>query len=127
MQQGLPITITADGQFSDSLKPLLNKLEMWINYQALKVNWYCSEDCTLAFNFCIVRTIDEKLHQPTEANWIIESGYSYCYDSNSSKTMALIAVTDLLKNGVGIEKAIKTRLTSVTNIIAQQHGLLPLP
>ncbi|MCP4320361.1 MAG: hypothetical protein GY787_00580 [Alteromonadales bacterium] len=126
MQQGLPITISADGQFSDSLKPLLYKLEMWINYQALKVNWYGSEDCTLLFDFLLVRRVEERSEQPTNENWIIESGYSYYYNSSSSKTTAFIAVNDLLQNGVGIEKSIKARLVAVANTVAQQHGLLPL-
>ncbi len=126
MQQGLPITITAEKQFSRSLKPLLNKLEMWINYQALKVNWYGSENCTLLFDFSLVRTIDEKSLQINIDNWITETGYAYCYDASNSQTTAFIAVNDLLQNGVGIEKAIKERIIFVANIVAMQHKLQPL-
>ncbi|WP_415227625.1 hypothetical protein [Psychromonas sp.] len=127
MQQGLPITIAADGQFSNSLKPLLNKLEMWINFQALKANWYGNEDCILSFDYTLVRTLEEKIKHLTADNWIVGSGYAYHYDSSSLTTTAFIAVGDLGQSSVGIEQAIKARLTAVANIIALQHGFLALP
>ena len=127
MQQGLPITIAADGQFSNSLKPLLTKLEMWINFQALKADWYGNEDCTLSFDFTLVRTLEAKTQHLTADNWTVESGYAYHYDSSRLTTIAFIAVDDLGQSCVGIEQAIKARLTGVANIIALQHGFLALP
>ena len=127
MQQGLPITVQADGKFSNSLEPLLAKLEMWINYQTLKAHWYENEACHLLFDFKLIRTLDEKQQQLSDENWTVESGYAYFYDIKNQNTQALIVVKDLLQNGVGIEKAIKQRITTVANIIALQHGLTPLP
>ena len=129
LQQGLPITIVADGQFSDSLKPLLTQLEMWINFQALKADWYGDEDFILSFDFTLVRSLEEKIQQITEVSvesWVVESGYAYHYESSCLTTIAFIAVDDLVQGGVGIEQAIKARLTSVANIIALKHGFLAL-
>jgi|GEM_PF-6812029 len=130
MQQGLPITIAADGQFSNSLKPLLTKLEMWINFQALKADWYGNEDYTLSFDFTLVRTLEEKIQHLTAENWIVESGYAYHYKSSRLTTIAFIAVDDLVQGGVGIEQAIKARLIAVANAVANsvgsEHDLLAL-
>jgi hypothetical protein len=132
MQQELPITIVAEGKFSNSLKPLLTQLELWINFQAVKADWYGNEDCILSFDFTLVRTLEEKTPLLTAVRaegaegWIVEPGYAYHYDSSSLKTIAFIAVNDLIQNGTGIEQAIKDRLTSVANVIGLQHGLLAL-
>ena len=126
MQQGLLITIAADGQFSNSLNPLLSKLEAWINFQALKAGWYGSEDCILSFDFTLIRRLEEKTQHLTAGNWIVESGYAYHYNSSSLTTIAFIAVDDLAQSGIGIERAIKARLAAVANIIALQHGFSAL-
>ncbi|WP_065187830.1 hypothetical protein [Shewanella woodyi] len=133
MQEDLPITIAADGQFSSALKPLLMKLEMWINFQALKADWYGNEDFILSFDFTLVRSLDEKVQQITATgadsnesaeSWVVKQGYAYHYQSSHLMTIAFIAVDDLLEDGVGIEQAIKDRMTSVANVVASQHGLL---
>ncbi|MCL1041816.1 hypothetical protein L2712_09200 [Shewanella marisflavi] len=126
MQQGFPITITADDRFSSSLKPLLAKLEMWINFQALKADWYGKEDHVLTFDFTLVRTLDDKAEQLTLDNWIVEPGYAYHYESCRLMTIAFIAVDDLLERGTGIEQEIKSRFVAVANAIGQQHGLISL-
>ncbi|ABV88615.1 hypothetical protein [Shewanella pealeana] len=143
MQEQLPITISADSGFSSSLKPLLIELEMWINFQALKADWYGDETCILAFDFTLVRSLEDKGLQAGAVavseksgsaaagkEWISGDGYAYCYDSTSLKTTAFIAVADLLEAGVGIEQAIKARLIAVANEIAKSvargHRLLGL-
>ncbi|QYJ86930.1 hypothetical protein K0I73_04115 [Shewanella mesophila] len=151
MQQGFPITVAADGQFSSSLNPLLTQLEMWINFQALKADWYSNEDFILSFDFTLVRSLAEKAEHLTSApagtqaetqvknengeesaaadlekRWRVESGYAYQYDCSKLTTTAFIAVDDLLEDGVGIEQGIKARLVAVANSVAHQHGLIPL-
>ncbi|QYK00745.1 hypothetical protein [Shewanella psychrotolerans] len=148
MQQGFPITVAADGQFSSSLNPLLTQLEMWINFQALKADWYSNEDFILSFDFTLVRSLAEKAEHLTSApagtqagileeseeraatalgnSWVVESGYAYQYDSDKLTTRAFIAVDDLLEDGVGIEQGIKARLIAVANAVAHQHGLFAL-
>ena len=151
MQQGFPITVAAAGQFSSSLKPLLAQLEMWINFQALKADWYSNEDFILSFNFTLVRSLAEKAEHLTSApagiqageleesekgeesaaadlekRWRVESGYAYQYDSSKLTTTAFIAVDDLLEDGVGIEQGIKARLVAVANSVALNHGLIVL-
>lgn len=125
MQDRLPITIVADGQFSKALQPLLSKLEMWINYQALKANWYGNEACSLTFDFSLIRSLPEKTQVNTK-HWIAAPGYAYQYESSNLTTTAFIAVEDLIKHGEGIEQAIKSRLIAIANIIATQHGLTAL-
>ncbi|MGS0720465.1 hypothetical protein ACVBIW_01830 [Shewanella sp. 30m-9] len=126
MQEQLPITISADSGFSSSLKPLLVELEMWINFQALKADWYGDEACILAFDFTLVRSLEDKGLDVSEecaaAQWRVEDGYAYCYDSSSLNTTAFIAVADLLEAGVGIEQAIKGRLVAVVNAVAKSVG-----
>lgn len=126
MQPGLPITILADDQFSSSLTPLLNKLEMWINFQALKADWYGNEHKTLTFDFTLIKTLNEKKADLITKHWVVESGFAYHHESSQLTTVAFIAVDDLLQNGVGIEQAIKSRLINVANTIASQHGLQAL-
>ena len=138
MQEQLPITISADSSFSSSLKPLLLELEMWLNFQALKADWYGDEACILAFDFTLVRTVEEKGLAASEKSgsaaagkeWVTGEGYAYCYDCASLKTTAFIAVADLLEAGVGIEQAIKARLIAVANEVAKSvvrgHRLLGL-
>lgn len=126
MQQQLPITIVADDQFSDALKPLVAELEMWINFQALKADWYSNEDCTLSFDFTLVRSLAEKTQGLCAENWVEASGYTYHFESSCLSTIAFIALDDLVHLGAGIEPAIKMRLINVANAIAQQHGLVPL-
>ncbi|QYJ81727.1 hypothetical protein [Shewanella aegiceratis] len=126
MQQGFPITITADDRFSSSLKPLLAKLEMWINFQALKADWYGKEDHILSFDFTLVRTLDEKAEQLISESWIVEPGYAYHYESSRLMTIAFIAVDDLLQRGTAIEQEIKSRLVAVANAVGQQHGLITI-
>lgn len=129
LQQELPITIAADSRFSSSLKPLLTQLEMWINFQALKADWYGNEDCILSFDFTLVRSLEEKVQQLKEVSvesWVVESGYTYHYESSNLTTIAFIAVDDLLEGGVGIEQGIKDRLISVANSVGSEHGLLAL-
>lgn len=133
MQQQLPITITADSRFSSSLKPLLTQLEMWINFQALKADWFGDEACILSFEFTLVRTIEEQGLNASAASekgavaasgkeWNVESGYAYFYDSENLKTIAYIAVADLLEAGVAIEQGIKLRLVAVANNVGAEHG-----
>ncbi|MGS0682304.1 hypothetical protein ACVBIL_14205 [Shewanella sp. 125m-7] len=130
IEQQLPITISADSGFSSSLKPLLVELEMWINFQALKADWYGDEACILAFDFTLVRSLEDKSLDSKNQSWIVEAGYAYCYDSESLNTTAFIAVADLLEAGVGIELAIKGRLVAVVNAVARSvargHRLLAL-
>lgn len=126
MQQGFPITVAADGQFSSSLNPLLAQLEMWLNFQALKADWYSNEDFILSFDFTLVRTLDDKAELLASKNWIVEPGYAYHYESSRLMTRAFIAVDDLLEDGVGIEQGIKARLIAVANAVGQQHGLIAL-
>ncbi|GIU05210.1 MULTISPECIES: hypothetical protein [unclassified Shewanella] len=137
LEQQLPITISADSGFSSSLKPLLLELEMWINFQALKADWYGDEACILAFDFTLVRSLEDKGLAVSEKSgsagtgkeWVSGDGYAYCYDSTSLNTTAFIAVADLLtpiKGGVGIEQAIKQRLVGVVNSIGKHHGLVSL-
>lgn len=146
------MTVAADGQFSSSLNPLLTQLEMWINFQALKADWYSNEDFILSFDFILVRSLAEKAEHLTSApagtladttvknekgeespaadlekRWRVESGYAYLYDSSKLTTTAFIAVDDLARGGVGIEQGIKARLVAVANVIAHQHGLVILP
>jgi len=127
MQPELPITIVPDGQFSSSLKPLLRKLEMWINFETLKANWYGNEDYILSFDFTLVRTLEEKTQHMQADNWILEPGYAYHYESSNLTTIAFIAVDDLIKSGAGIEEKIKERLKNVANAIAVQHDFFLLP
>ena len=131
MNQGFPITIVADGQFSDSLKPLLIQLEMWINFQALKADWYGNEDYILSFDFTLVKYLEEKIQHLTAEttvnvesaeSWIVGSGYAYHYESSNLTTIAFIEVDDLAQDGVGIEQAIKARLIAVTNAVASSVG-----
>ena len=126
MQEQLPITILADSRFSSSLKPLLTQLEMWINFQALKADWFGDEACILSFEFTLVRSLEGKAMDSKNHNWITGEGYTYCYDSESLKTTAFIAVADLLEAGIGIELGIKQRLVAVANSVASEHGLLGL-
>lgn len=126
MQEQLPITMLADSRFSSSLKPLLTQLEMWINFQALKADWFGDEACILSFEFTLVRTIEERVEDFKSENWVVKSGYAYSYDCKSLKTTAYIAVADLLEAGVGIEQGIKQRLVSVANSVGAEHGLLGL-
>lgn len=126
MQQRLPITIAADGQFSKSLNPLLTKLEKWINFQALKADWYSNENRLLSFDFTLIKNMEKKTQDLTSDNWIVEPSFAYHYNHSSLTTIAFVAVDDLVKNS-GIEQAIKARLTDVANIIALQNGFLPLP
>ena len=122
MQQGFPITIVADGQFSDSLKPLLTQLEMWINFTALKAEWYGNEDYILSFDFTLLRSLEEKKLLLSEDNWVVESGYAYHYESSNQTTIAFIAVDDLAQDGVGIEESIKARLIAVANAVTSSVG-----
>ncbi|WP_110457414.1 hypothetical protein [Shewanella algidipiscicola] len=151
MQQGFPITVAADGQFSSSLNPLLTQLEMWLNFQALKADWYSNEAFILSFNFTLVRSLAEKAEHLTSAQadtqagiqaesekgeespavdlekrWRVESGYAYQYDSSKLTTTAFIAVDDLARGGVGIEQGIKARLIAVANAVGLKHGLIAL-
>ncbi len=126
MQEQLPITILADSRFSSSLKPLLTQLEMWINFQALKADWFGDEACILSFEFTLVRNLEDKALDSKNRDWTTGEGYTYCYDCESLKTTAFIAVADLLEAGVGIELGIKGRLLAVANSVGAEHGLLGL-
>ena len=133
-QETLPIKIVADQSFSSALTPLLNKLEMWINFQALKANWYGDNACILSFHFTLVRSLTEDLpfinnEVSLEANkehCIIDNNVAYCYQQKNLTTTAYIAVTDLIKTKTNIESEIKKRLIQVTNSIAKKHDLRPL-
>lgn len=122
MQEGLPIQIAADSQFSNSLKPLLANLEAWINFETLKAGWYGNEDCILTFKFTLIRKLEEQREMLIKESWIMGSGYTYHYDSKSLMTRSLIAVEDLDKSGIGVEEAIKDRLKAVANIIAKERS-----
>lgn len=122
-EETLPITITADDSFSSALTPLLHKLEMWINFQTLKADWYGNENHVLIFHYTIVRTIAEKSDMMIGADWEIDNGFAYHYQSQTLTTNAFIAIADLVKNQTAVEQAIKSRITRVANAIAKQHGL----
>ena len=129
MQQ-FPMTISAAGNFSDSLKPLLAELEMWLNFQALKADWYSNEAHVLQFNFSLVRSLTDAMAQQMKetdsSSWVVAGGYAYLFEANTLHTEAYIAVDDLLKSGIGIEREIKTRLLAVANAVAVEHDLLRL-
>ena len=129
MQQ-FPMTISAAGNFSDSLKPLLAELEMWLNFQALKADWYSNEAHVLQFNFSLVRSLTDAMAQQTRemdsSSWVVAGGYAYLFEAKTLHTKAYIAVDDLLKSGTGIEREIKTRLLAVANAVAVEHDLLRL-
>lgn len=130
----LPIKVIADQTFSSALSPLLNKLEMWINFQALKAGWYGNETCILSFHFTLVRALTDDLQfiskeMKTKINkedWIFDNNTAYCYQPKNLTTNAYIAVADLIKTKTNIESEIKNRLIQVINIIAKQHALTPL-
>ncbi|TEW49867.1 hypothetical protein [Psychromonas algicola] len=124
--EALPITITADQGFSSALRPLLHKLEMWINFQALKADWYGDENHVLTFNYMFVKTLEDKKQEMKVDNWVVEKGFAYHYQSSSLTTNAFIEISDLVKNKTGIEQAIKSRLTRVANAVAKKHGLVAL-
>ena len=125
--EALPITIIADNQFSSSLKPLLKKLEIWLNFQALKANWFADEDFILSFHFTFIKTLEAKSQYFQENNYTIEPGYAFSYNENNLTTTAFIAIADLAKNPKNIEQKIKERLTKVANIIAKKHDFFLLP
>lgn len=129
MQQ-FPMTISAAGNFSDSLKPLLAELEIWLNFQALKADWYSNEAHVLQFNFSLVRSLTDAMAQQMKetdsSNWVVDGGYAYLFEAKTLNTKAYIAVDDLLKSGIGIEREIKTRLLAVANAVAVEHDLLRL-
>jgi len=125
MQANPPMTIIADKSFSSALKPLLHKLEMWINFQALKADWYGDEDHILIFNYTLVRTLEEKKLMKAD-NWIIKTGFAYHYQSENLTTHAYIAIADIVKHKTGIEQAIKSRLTRVANAVGKEHGLITI-
>ena len=129
MQQ-FPMTISAAGNFSDSLKPLLAELEMWLNFQALKADWYSNEAHVLQFNFSLVRSLTDAMAQQIKetdsSTWVVAGGYAYLFEAKTLHTEAYIAVDDLLKSGIGIEREIKTRLLAVANAVAVEHDLLRL-
>ena len=122
MQDKLPITITSEGQFSNALTPLLHKLEMWLNFQALKANWYENEESILAFHFTLIRQLEEKPQVSLANHWTIGPGYAFLYHSDKLTTNAYITIADLVKNPHNIEHTIKSRLTEVTNAVVIQHG-----
>ncbi|MDR8522652.1 hypothetical protein [Shewanella fidelis] len=72
------------------------------NFQALKADWFGDEACIFAFDFTLVRSLEDKGLAVSEKSgsaaassnekWIVEDGYAYCYDSASLKTTAFIAV-----------------------------------
>ena len=99
---------------------------MWINFQALKADWYGNEEHILSFDFTLVRTLDDKAELLTSENWVVEPSYAYHYESSSLMTIAFIAVDDLLERGTGIEQEIKSRLVAVANGVGRQHGLIAL-
>lgn len=133
-QETPPIKVVADQTFSSALSPLLNKLEMWINFQALKADWYGNEACILSFHFTLVRVLtDDLLIVDQEKNttirkedWIIDNNVAFYFQENNLTTIAYIAVADLIKTKTNIESEIKKRLIQVTNTIAKQYTLTPL-
>lgn len=125
-EEMLPITITADEDFSSALRPLLHKLEMWINFQALKADWYGDENHVLTFHYMFVKTLDDKKQDMAVDNWVIEKGFAYHYQNSNLTTNAFIEITDLVKNQTGVEQAIKSRITRVANAVAKKHGLVAL-
>lgn len=123
MQVDIPMTINADEQFLNEIKPLLSKLEMWMNFQALKSNWYANEDRIYSFDFTLIKSLQDKSQELEADVWIVEDAFAYAHDPISLKTEAYIIVKDLKGSHFSIEQEIKSRLTSVANIIALQHGL----
>ncbi|QLE86618.1 hypothetical protein FLM48_16995 [Shewanella sp. Scap07] len=126
MQQEFPMTVIADGNFSKSLNPLLAQLEMWLNFQALKTDWYANEACVLTFSFTLVNTLASKAEQIAAPSWVQQAGVAYHHDSDKLATVAFIAVADIVQAGAGIEQAIKDRLLTVANEVGRQHGLQSL-
>jgi hypothetical protein len=59
MSQGFPIIIKLDPQLAavnKTIKAMLSKTEMWINFAALKNGWYSDPNCVLEFEFTLLST-----------------------------------------------------------------------
>ena len=73
MSDALPIQVTSIGLFEPNDKAsafLIQKLEAWLNFQALAAEWFSDESHIVKFKFQIMPETEFYQHQlPQELNW----------------------------------------------------------
>ncbi len=124
MEQGFPITVRASQYLasqSKQVEPVLANIEAWINFQALKAQWYCDEAKVPEFDFIVVANTDFAASTAdfTEPGWIIEHDNALAMlQDGQFHTQVVIGV-----GRTGFADAVKMSLVEVANRVVKGYGL----
>ena len=135
MQDGIPITLNADNSLAASVKTLhssMVKIEAWINFQALKADWYGDENKILSFDITLttVEQFKAGASDRRSANWreAADSSYACCHNSADLSTVVFIPVpAAVVEAGANaFEHGLQAVLSEAVNSVGGQYGLQKL-
>jgi hypothetical protein len=124
MEQGFPITVRASKHLasqSKQVEPVLGNIEAWINFQALKAQWYEDEAKVPEFDFIVVANSDFSVSTGdfNEPDWVIEHDNDLAIRQDGQfHTKVVIGV-----GRAGFADAVKMRLVEVANRVVEGYGL----
>lgn len=130
MQQGFPITIKFDAtiKVDEKMTVAASKVEMWINFAALKNGWYADESCVLEIEFILLESkrLEEIISKHANTKWQIEDNQQFAIIHDKAKTQAdaYIAI-DAAQNDY-FEATLKTTIITIANIIIKDYGFIAI-
>ncbi|WP_440874570.1 hypothetical protein [Thalassotalea sp. PLHSN55] len=141
MLNDLPMTLSAESKLTDNLhhgKQLLEQLEAWLNFQALKANWFADENKSLTCTFVLLsqqsfqQTVSQikSLDGQQQAQWTLADHNDFMVKQapNSRSVKAVLAISEAVLNSKSDDNALlnselKQTLVAVVNTIATQNQL----
>lgn len=130
MQQGFPITIKFDSQINVDRKMTVaaNKVEMWINFTALKNGWYADERCVLEMEFILLekQRLQEIIDQHANEKWQIEDNQQFAIIHDKDKTQADAYIAIDAAQTEYFEAKLKTNIITIANIVVKDYGFVEI-
>lgn len=125
MQQGFPITIKFDSQISLDRKATVaaSKVEMWVNFSALKSGWYADESCVLEVEFILLEQnrLNEMITKHGNEQWQIEDNQQFAIIHDKAKTHVDAYVAIETEQHEHFEVKLKASIATIANIIAKDY------
>lgn len=105
-----------------------NKVEMWINFTALKNGWYADESLVLEVEFILLESkrLEEIISKHANQRWQIEDTQQFAiiHDKDNTHVDAYIAIEPTQSDY--FEAKLKTTIITIANIVVKEYGFVEI-
>jgi hypothetical protein len=107
------------------MKMVAQKVEAWINFAALKANWYADESRVLSFEFKLIDSgqFSRQVDSLIAAKWQVdnEKGFAYYHAKGHFDKLALIAVDG--SHMKAFEHILQMKIVEIANTVGKDFSL----